>query len=133
MSLCKQCKVNERNPDSKYLFCKECMAEYKRQSHWNRNLDIKRFIYEYRKQTPCVDCGLVGNPMLVEFDHIKGDKKFNLAHAFMKKGMTIDIVKQEIAKCEIRCNNCHRIKTHRESNSWIHQMWEQENSNVTTN
>ena len=125
MKKCSRCKIDKPESDfNQHAYCKDCMKDW----HFNRNLDIKQFIYEYRKVTPCVDCGFVGNPLLVEFDHVRGDKEFNLAHAFMKKGMTIDIVENEIAKCEIRCTHCHKIKTHRESNSWIWQIWEKENA-----
>ena len=33
------------------------------------------------------------------------------------------IVSEEINKCDILCANCHKIKTHRENNSWRHQFF----------
>lgn len=60
------------------------------------------------KEIPCTDCGLSYPYYVMDFDH-KRDKKFNLAQA-RRQGM--NIVKQEIAKCDVVCANCHRQRTH---------------------
>lgn len=60
------------------------------------------------KEIPCTDCGLRYPYYVMDFDH-KGDKKFNLAQC-RRKGM--NIVKREIAKCDVVCANCHRQRTH---------------------
>jgi hypothetical protein len=59
----------------------------------------------------CVDCGYSSHLAALDFDHRDpSTKKFQLA-----KGLTHYselLCEIEAAKCDIRCANCHRIKTH---------------------
>lgn len=66
-------------------------------------------ILEFLKNNPCVDCG-EANPLVLEFDHVRGTKKTEVCRLAMK-GYCWETVKKEIDKCEVRCANCHRIKT----------------------
>ncbi len=68
---------------------------------------FKQKINSYKAERGCVDCG-IKNPIVLDFDHIK-DKKFDIANGAARNPVLVDI---EIEKCEIRCANCHRIKTH---------------------
>jgi len=45
---------------------------------------------------------------VLEFDHVKGEKKFDLANG---ASQSYESLKKEISKCEIVCANCHRIRT----------------------
>lgn len=73
----------------------------------NRKL-VQDFVVEYLKLHPCVDCK-IDNILVLEFDHIHG-KTENVSH-LMRQGCTLKRLKQEIELCEVRCCNCHRIKT----------------------
>ena len=73
---------------------------------------IRAFITAHLKANPCVDCGET-DPIILEFDHVR-DKHFNLSDA-ARKGVSIKKLKDEIAKCEVRCSNCHRRKTYERS------------------
>jgi 5-methylcytosine-specific restriction endonuclease McrA len=70
---------------------------------------IRAHITEHLKAHPCVDCGET-DPVILEFDHVVG-KDFNLSDA-ARKGVSMKRLKAEIAKCEVRCANCHRRKTY---------------------
>lgn len=54
----------------------------------------------------CVDCGFKDHPAALDFDHVRGVKLLNVSAA-----KSIAQADAEIAKCEVRCANCHRIKT----------------------
>jgi len=71
----------------------------------------KQFIKEYLSTHPCVDCG-ESDPLVLDFDHVQGEKRFNLARG--KDYKELKDLKIEIDKCEVRCGNCHRIKTAKE-------------------
>ena len=60
----------------------------------------------------CIDCGYRDHHAALEFDHVRGEKKFIMAalRALRPSRARLDA---EIAKCEVRCSNCHRIKTWR--------------------
>lgn len=71
---------------------------------------IRNFL-DLLKRRPCLDCGGEFPPFVMQFDHVRGQKKFNLAHA-VNHVYTIDGVKQEAIKCDVVCANCHAIRTH---------------------
>ncbi len=61
------------------------------------------------KSGPCVDCKNTYPPCVMDFDHVRGEKFKNLA---AMPGYPEDIILEEIAKCDLICSNCHRIRTH---------------------
>lgn len=64
-------------------------------------------IWDYKSTHPCVDCG-ESDPLVLDFDHRDGaTKKFNV-HA---RQVSLEILMAEIAKCDVRCANCHRRVT----------------------
>jgi len=59
----------------------------------------------------CADCGIHSeHPEIYDFDHLGHEAKVNTVSALMTKG-TWDEFVAEIAKCEVVCSNCHRIRT----------------------
>src|ERR1017187_3969227 len=61
------------------------------------------------KSKPCTDCGKTDLPGLMDHDHVpeRGEKKFCINAATMKKlGFA-----EELAKCDLVCVRCHRIRT----------------------
>jgi len=69
-----------------------------------------KYVNDYLLSHPCVDCGN-NNTIVLEFDHIKDDKKFNISD-IRKRAYSLKTIQDEISKCEVRCANCHRIVTH---------------------
>jgi hypothetical protein len=63
------------------------------------------------KAQPCVDCGNSYPPAAMDFDHVRGEKGGTIAHLVCSGG-SIERLKEEIAKCEIRCAVCHRLRHH---------------------
>lgn len=125
----KQCKRCQEIKDATHFdihqnkvlaICKPCRRERNRKYYFNRRTDIKEWLYDYLSQNPCIDCN-ESDPMRLEFDH-RSDKHFNIAHSLIGKSKDIEIVKTEVAKCDVRCANCHKIKTNREQNSWKYRM-----------
>jgi len=99
--------------------CKECQKVYHAQ-HYTANkaayigrsiqqkLDIGRFIDEL-KAGPCVDCGGKFPPCAMDFDHLSG-KSFGISKA-KRRHTNKEKLMAEIAKCELVCSNCHRVRT----------------------
>ena len=46
----------------------------------------------------------------MDFDHITGKKKHNLAR-YANSAVSLSTIKDEIKKCEVVCANCHRYRT----------------------
>ena len=70
---------------------------------------MRAFIAQ-KKSVPCADCGHTFPPCVMDFDHREGtDKKFSIAEEMERASMVR--MGQEIAKCDVVCSNCHRIRT----------------------
>ena len=69
-----------------------------------------RTIIDSIKDVPCCDCGNKFPPCAMDFDHVRGEKRFNIGQHIA--GHSLDSILSEIEKCDIVCANCHRIRTH---------------------
>lgn len=73
---------------------------------------VRQFIIE-AKSSSCLDCGISYPSYVMDFDHRDPiDKDRNIAEA-ANRGWSIERLKIEIAKCDLVCANCHRIRTHK--------------------
>lgn len=133
MRICSKCK-NEKDDDEFVLKCKKtgrrqtkcrgCCKEYAKE-HYRKNKPYyikrarvfndkqveknRRLLYDYLQSKKCVDCGN-SDIRVLEFDHKRGlDKRDNVGNMLYRYSWKT--VLEEIEKCEIRCANCHRIKT----------------------
>jgi ribosomal protein L32 len=86
--------------------CRYCQSEYMK-----GKLSGRRAIVDAAKAVGCADCGHVDldHPEVFDFDHVGDDKTAEVAK-FVTKG-TVEDLRAEIAKCEVVCSNCHRIRT----------------------
>lgn len=55
-----------------------------------------------------MDCGGTFPPECMDFDHVRGVKEFAVSKSRFN---TMKRVLAEIAKCDLVCANCHRIRT----------------------
>jgi hypothetical protein len=99
--------------------CKPCVSIRHQISGRNRNREARELVFNYLLKHPCIDCGET-NVLALEFDHVHS-KKFDIGNA-LNNNVMIDLIKAEIKKCVIRCSSCHRIKTHKELNSWRYRL-----------
>jgi len=84
---------------------------------WKDKKCIKRnkdFVLNHLRQHPCIDCGET-DPIVLEFDHVKG-VKFKELNYMTRNTYSIETIKKEIEKCEVRCANCHRRITAKRQN-----------------
>lgn len=104
--------------------------QIKRVNHINKKQieEARRYVFNFLIKNPCIDCG-EKNPIVLEFDHKNSaDKSFIISSALCSKSyITVELVKNEIDKCNVRCANCHRIKTAKESKFWKLKMLENKN------
>jgi hypothetical protein len=108
--------------------CKNCNTVWVRARYMankkyydDRNkLNIQRnitFVKEYLLSHPCVDCG-EKDIIVLDFDHIK-DKKIKAISSMCYATYGLETIVKEIAKCEVRCANCHRRITYLRKQSLV--------------
>lgn len=63
------------------------------------------------KNRPCMDCKTSYEYWIMQFDHRPGtEKKIELARA---TACSVKSIKEEIAKCDVVCANCHADRTYK--------------------
>jgi hypothetical protein len=67
---------------------------------------VREWVNTYKLEHGCVDCGYKEHFVALEFDHVKGEKSFNVCNS-----KSITQAQKEIEKCDVRCANCHAIRT----------------------
>lgn len=79
------------------------------------NVDFVR----YKKQTtPCTDCKRYFPACVMDFDHVKGEKLYNVG---LMMSLPREAILEEISKCELVCSNCHRLRTRARANNKRYQ------------
>lgn len=73
-----------------------------------------RALIDSLKSVPCMDCRQVFPPCCMDFDHKPNSGKVAAVGAML--ACSIDKILAEIAKCEVVCSNCHRIRTQQRRN-----------------
>jgi len=72
-------------------------------------------LFEYLKSNPCIDCG-ESNPIVLDCDHRDGEIKFLNVSAMVNTPYSWKKIEEEIKKCDVRCSNCHRLRTAKQFN-----------------
>lgn len=118
---------NAKKPDGLANLCKRCAKDASRKHYLKHREAVKRKarghnraqterlreIINDAKAKPCTDCGVAYPPHVMDFDHLDGsEKRFNVADA-VSHGYSDETIRDELAKCELVCANCHRERTHR--------------------
>src|SRR5438093_6143888 len=70
--------------------------------------ELKTRVRDYLLGHPCVDCR-ESDVHVLDFDHLR-DKKANVS-TLVQAAVSWESLAVEIAKCEVRCANCHRRRT----------------------
>lgn len=105
--------------------CKTCAAKYMK-AYWDahpkqkkkhlqlvdRNKKRKKakgdVLIQRLKAAPCMDCKISYIPYVMDFDHVRGIKVKNVS---LMRYFSEPAILSEIAKCDLVCANCHRIRT----------------------
>jgi hypothetical protein len=133
---CSKCKLwlsldnfalDNSRKDKLNPYCRACIAGYGR-ARYARNgrppssrvgqaaayVRNSRYLWDYLLEHPCVDCG-EADPMVLDFDHVRGEKLMAVSRC-ATQGFSLTRLAAEIAKCDVRCANCHRRITARKRN-----------------
>lgn len=121
---------NRSTKDGRQVYCKACVkvinADYYKRTP-EKNVDryasraravasAREYIWTHLKANPCVDCD-ESDVVVLEFDHVRGTKSFDISYA-VRNSYSVDTIKAEITKCDVRCANCHRRVTAERAGYW---------------
>lgn len=127
ITTCRKCHEEQEHavrPNGKpQSQCKKCQREYSK-LHYEKNKDLhngrraarrkvelastREAIRTIKESSPCTDCDEYYPYYVMQFDHVNGDKEFNIANA-LRKGLKA--ILKEIEKCDLVCANCHAERT----------------------
>jgi hypothetical protein len=134
---CARCKLEKPLSDfaRKYEtvrqpYCRACQAEYHRE-HYRKNK--KRYVDAARERKrrlratlrearnkPCADCGRQFPSYAMDLDHREGEVKKATFNELLYG--SAQALLAEIAKCDVVCAVCHRIRTHHRK-QWLAKRW----------
>lgn len=130
-----------RSKDGPQPHCRKCnrraSREYYRRTRGKHIDDVSRnkadyigrnreLLLQHLVEHPCVDCGETDLRVL-DFDHVRGSKRREVGR-MAAAPFSVAVLEAEIAKCEVRCVNCHRRRTGRALNWWRADLPVQESS-----
>ena len=125
---CKICGSTDMAPRSG--LCKEHRREYVKQ-HYRENKDKyiakavksnkaygernRQWLIGYLRTKEWVDCGNTDIEVL-QFDHRVREEKTKMVYKFLHSNLAR--LQEEVAKCDIRCANCHMKRSRRQMGWW---------------
>ena len=119
-----------RDRGTRQYICRSCRSDYHRQwwaknrvaqmprirrNRKKRDRELEQRIWDILLTSPCVDCGEADLTVL-HFDHLR-DKVEEISTMWRRR-RSWQTVELEIAKCQVRCANCHARKTAREQGNY---------------
>ena len=89
----------------------ERVRDAERKYQRERRADYQARLDRIKMDQGCIDCGYDAHPRALDFDH-RGDapKLFNVSK-ILRLTASWERIAAEVAKCDVRCANCHRIRT----------------------
>lgn len=113
--ICKKCRGAHALENEKHLheyrkqYNKRTASERHRRQH-DRRRAAKKFVDSYKEARPCVDCKKKFPAVAMDFDHARGGKTRTVA-GLVSGAYKLGLIKEEMAKCDLVCACCHRIRT----------------------
>lgn len=120
--ICGRCKIEQ--PISEFYVEAEARAAIRRKkqtkmpcrdcnqvAYFKRRQPRQDYIETIKRENGCGDCGLVPEVLeVLEFDHRPEEVKVTDVSNLMASGSWEAFI-SEVAKCDVVCANCHRIRT----------------------
>lgn len=79
----------------------------------------QQWVVNYLHGKSCESCGVTDTRVLA-FDHLNGVNKFANIADLVSRGLALQKLKDEVAKCRILCHNCHMLHTFEQMGGTYH-------------
>ena len=102
--------------------CKACTRQATK-DHYRKNkeyykakapaskIKARAFVIQLKEVVPCLDCKIKYPYYVMDYDHVRGVKDFEISTS-VKRGWSLDRIRDEVSKCDLVCSNCHRARTY---------------------
>lgn len=117
MKTCNHCHTSK--PSTEYYVnrrgalkqpCKECAAVKRKAQRTAHQVQVHKAIEYFYGGWQCIKCGFEGVPAQFDCHHkIPSTKSFSISDA-KKLKLSDAALKDELAKCDLLCANCHRLE-----------------------
>jgi len=127
---------NKNKKDGFNSICREC-SNRRSKEYYSENSEHHKKVIRIRSQRTirenrdkliqylmnqkCVDCGET-NIIVLDFDHKDDVNKVANISNLIHSGCNWKKINSEIEKCDIRCANCHRIRTSKQQ-GWYKEIY----------
>jgi hypothetical protein len=74
---------------------------------------LRQEFLRWLKAVPCADCRRGFPHYVMEFDHARGKKRYNIS---AMNWHSLPSIQREAAKCDVVCANCHKARTWKRHN-----------------
>jgi hypothetical protein len=101
---------NKNMLDGHLNWCKPCNRVRYGDGVKRRAAEFRAYVQKIKVERGCADCGYNAHPAALDFDHLPGNIKLGKL-ASMACGSSLKTIHAEIAKCDVVCANCHRVRT----------------------
>ena len=109
-SVCGPVRIRVRKTRSPVCLNKHKESKKYYPQHQKKQVLTKMQVINTAKSVPCMDCGVSYPPYVMDFDH--RDPSLKTTNVSRMKTRSIELIQEEIAKCDVVCANCHRERTH---------------------
>lgn len=82
---------------------------------------LRREVWDIKEKSGCIDCKEMYPHYVLEFDHREGEEKLGSPSEIYSRGSREKGIK-EMEKCDIVCENCHKIRTHNRAQNGIRKF-----------
>ena len=126
--VCGKCKQDKQESEfnwrsktkgTRQSFCRRCKHNYNKEHYHNNKIyyedkrerlrtERRKWYYTWLSDQECVDCG-ISDLRVLELDHVRGEKVAAVSSMIANRSQKA--IEEEIAKCEVVCSNCHKIRT----------------------
>lgn len=112
--LCKNCHALETQRENDEMQRNRSYSDHELRRKARRNALLDQVNTEKTRRKECVDCKVnvtSTNFRIFDFDHRDPDTKIDRISQMCGDEVPYDEIAKEMAKCDLRCKNCHWLKT----------------------
>lgn len=72
---------------------------------------LRAYFNLVKEASPCFDCGNKFPAIVMDYDHLPHFQKNKCVSVLIAERRSMKLILDEIAKCDLVCANCHRLRT----------------------